>query len=442
MHSHCRSCSQRVSTSPCPDKFSKRRRWSLLDSEDALSWAKFVVIIVLAIIIIALSLQNPKDVLRSRLQFRSWYSQYVYQFSNFAQNNCTEPYSVYLYGTRQNISQPTISGAGKFTLFVQPMINCLLENSSEYLKYQLGSSQVMLGITPTIIALLGASSEELCLLALIGRRRLLGLLLATASPSIYTERAFKYQDPDKILTERQYHSHHGEDHVKPTMHSNLRWFFVSLEYIAVFCAIANIATLNWELGVKTINTVNPNTVFMPMLWSLVGVMAHCAGAVVFDMRARRLDKGIKPMPRSTLRSCFSMLTRQSPWPTILKTFTACKEMAVREVCWGTEGPKEKLYFDLIPESRCFTSMGWTLSVLVVFHMILGTLIMASTSFVGPKNALGIMARYILSVVICRIIVVYELAVLRVEYKNAAADVCQCTVRDSGTEDVEEVSQLS
>ena len=437
MHPHHKASTQRVSNIPSPDRVPKRSRSRLLDSEDALPVAKFVVILALAIMIVVLALMNPKDLLRSRRQFKTWYSQYVYQFNSFARNNCTEPYSVYLYGTRQNTSEQTLSGSGKFTLFVQPMINCLLENSSEYIKYQLSSSQVMLGITPTIIALLGASLEEVCLLALIGRRRLLGLLLAAASPSIYTERAFKYQDPDKILKERQYNSHHGADHVKPTMHSNLRWFFVLLEYIAVLCAIANIAILNWELGLKTINTVNPNTVLMPMLWSFLGVVAHLAGAVVFDMRARRLDKENTPMPRSTLGSSFTILKGQSPWSAILNMFKACKEMAIREICWGTEGPKEKLYFVLIPERRCFTTMAWFLSVFVVFHIILGTLILSSTAFVGPKNALGIMARYTLSVIICRIILVYELAVLRVEYKNAGADVSKSTDHYRGSKDDDE-----
>jgi hypothetical protein len=39
--------------------------------------------------------------------------------------------------------------------------------------------------------------------------------------------------------------------------------------------------------------------------------------------------------------------------------------------------------------------------------------------VRPRNALEVMARYILSVIICRVILVYELAILRVEYKNAS-----------------------
>lgn len=388
---------------------------------------KAVAVVSLGVVVVVLALLNPKDVLRSRGQFKHWYSQYSYQFKILSRDLCTQEYSVYLYGTRQNTEEVTLSGSGKYTLFIQPMINCLLENSSDYIKYQLGSSQVMLGITPTIIALLGASSEELCLLALIGRRRLLGLLLAASSPSIYTERAFKYQDPDKILKERQYgrpdshdyHDGHGDGyHVIPTMPHRWRWFFVSLEYVAASFALTNIATLNWQLGAKSVNSLSPNTVLMPMLWSLFGIITHLGGAVVFDMRARRLDKENEPAPRSTLGSSLQIIKIQGPCSAIVNIYNAVKKKTYHEFCWDSEGENQKLYFRLIPESRSFTLMAWFLSIIVIFHIIFGTLILSSTMFVGPKDALGIMARYILSVIICRIILVYELAVLRVEHRNA------------------------
>ena len=157
------------------------------------------------------------------------------------------------------------------------MIKCLLDNAGSYIQYQLSSSQVLLGITPTIIAVLGTSTEEVCFVALIGRRRLLGLLLAAASPSIYTERAFKYQNPDEILKERLIAQQVNSTKV------NRRWFFVLLEYVLVLAAITNVGTLNWQLGVRSVNTVNPNTVYMPMIWSVLGVITHVMGAVVFHM---------------------------------------------------------------------------------------------------------------------------------------------------------------
>jgi hypothetical protein len=43
--------------------------------------------------------------------------------------------------------------------------------------------------------------------------------------------------------------------------------------------------------------------------------------------------------------------------------------------------------------------------------------MPSVSLIGPRDALGVMARYVVSAVTCRVILVYVLAVVRVCYWN-------------------------
>lgn len=405
-----------------------RKNNPLLDSSDVLSAVKFLCVLGVAVAICALSLQNPGDFLRSRQQFSAWYNQYSYQFLIIAKDNCTDAYSTYLYGTRQNTTNPTLSGAGDFTLFIQPMIDCLLDNASEYIKYQLATSQVVLGITPTIICLLGATSEEVCLLALVGKRRLLGLLLSAASPSIYTERAFKYQDADEILKDL----HHN--HVKSTVIAQPRGLFVVLEYLAVLGAIANVGALNWELGTRSINTLSANTIYMPLIWSVFGILAHLMGAAVFDMRARKLDEAtMEPEPRPTFRSVFG-LNSQDHEPKTPSTNKNLVDVVYTELFWlpedkidhsttkplrssrGNKRPEKRIRFTLLADSRMFTFLAWLFSVIVIFHVIIGTLVLSSTNFVGPKDALVIMVRYILSVIVCRIILVYELAVLGMEYR--------------------------
>lgn len=403
----------------------------LLDSSDTVSAMNFLWILSLAVAACTLCIFNPYDILRSRLQFRTWYAQYSYQFNIIAVNNCSNAYSTYLYGTHENTTTPTLSGAGAFTMFIQPMIDCLLRNSSEYIKYQFASSQVLLGITPTIICLLGATSEELCFCALIGRRRLLGILLSAASPSIYTDRAFKYQDADQILKDLNY------NHVKTTIITKPRWLFVAMEYVAVLAAIANAATLNWELGLRSVNTLSANIVWMPLLWSALGIGAHLLGAVVFDMRTRRLyGTAMETRPRTTIRSSWKALGRL---PNIRSAVKDLAKIIHTDLFWlpeettqksnnptanhlttkDSEGPSKRIYFTLLSETRCFTFLAWLFSVVVIFHIVIGTIILSSTNFIGPRDALSVMARYILSVVVCRIILVYELAVLNMEYKPQA-----------------------
>jgi TRAP-type C4-dicarboxylate transport system permease small subunit len=67
--------------------------------------------------------------------------------------------------------------------------------------------------------------------------------------------------------------------------------------------------------------------------------------------------------------------------------------------------------------QLFVICAWFLSVVTVFHIILGSLILSSTNFIGPRHALGVMARYVISVVVCRVILVYELAIVRICYRN-------------------------
>lgn len=199
-----------------------------------------------------------------------------------------------------------------------------------------------------------------------------------------------------------------------------RWFFVLLEYFAVIGAIANVAYVNWQLGMQSVNLVNANTIFMPTLWCLLGVIAHLAGAVVFKMGVQQRDKDGQWIPRSTVTTIFRAITRPKKWPTTPKMYLSFKTAVQVEFEMRSEGSEERLQYGITPESRCFTLLAWFLSVFIIFHIILGTYILASTNFFGPKDALGVLARYVLSVIICRIVVVYELAVERVDATFEAA----------------------
>lgn len=385
---------------------------------------KIVLLIIISVIICVLAILSPNDVLRSKRQFKEWYPQFKIAFNQSARNVCTKEYQIYLYGTRENITVENTTGGGNITVFVQPMINCMLSNSSEYIKYALGSSQVMLGLTPTILALLGAGSEEVCLLGLIGRRRFLAIFLAAASPSIYTSRAFEYRNPGEIISSRL-----DLKHVNTSLHPWYRRCIIIIEYIFLGFALANIAELSYELGIRSVNGVNPNTIFMPMLWSILAIPAHLGGAVVFNLKARRVDSPDEPPPQPVDRSRILTIPLAEHWGAIKKFWTDLGSNSRRWVSWfwnsirrelyfhPEQGPSNMIFVQSFKETKLFIALAWLLSVLIIFHIILGTLILSSTSFIGPRDALGVMARYIVSVVICRVIVVYELAVVRVQYKN-------------------------
>ena len=64
------------------------------------------------------------------------------------------------------------------------------------------------------------------------------------------------------------------------------------------------------------------------------------------------------------------------------------------------------------ESKTFLVTVWLESTFTILHVVFGTLVFSGTLFVGTKDALGIVGRYIAGVAVCRIILMYELAGLR------------------------------
>jgi hypothetical protein len=102
-----------------------------------------------------------------------------------------------------------IGGGDRYSALTQPVVNCILTHTSNYVKNGIASAQVLLGIMSTVLAFLGASTEEMSMLANIARRPLLALLLSAASPSVYFSRAFEYHSPSEILAVHDLRMRHG-----------------------------------------------------------------------------------------------------------------------------------------------------------------------------------------------------------------------------------------
>jgi hypothetical protein len=372
---------------------------------------------------VIVAITNPSDSMRSRAQFQHWYPQFETVLSSLVDTTCHENYTYYLTGNRSDANQTVINYYGRSTAFVEPLISCILQNSSQYMQYALNTSQVMLGLTPTIISILGASSEEMCLLALVGRRRFLALLLSAASPSIYTSRAFEYRNLAVIL-----HEEPGRNHVRSTLHRKHRRIIIILEYFFAGAALSNVATISWQLGLRTINNINPNVRYIPTLWSVAAIPLHFLGLVIFGLRLRRIDSP----HRTVLESKNSLVFRDFKISQIatqsiefVRTLLPRIWSSVQREFWmhPEQGPDEKIHVQWFKESRLFLASAYLLSIFIIFHIILGTLVLASTNFIGPADAIGIMARYIVSVIICRVILMYELAVVKECYNsNGSLDV--------------------
>lgn len=236
----------------------------------------FIVVLLALVVTCAATLASD----RNRQQFQRWYPQFGYVFDRILHTQCDKEFDSYLYGVDSNTTIQWDTGADDHTRYTQPVINCLLDNTSQYILYQLSSSQVILGLTPTILAILGASSDETALLVVIGKRPILSFMLALASPSVFTSRAFDYRNPREILKDRN-------GRYRVTVHSRWRRIIIIAEYIFGFAALANLATINRDLGTKTVSTIATELNFLPAIWSLLGIGVRGVGVILLRMWARR-----------------------------------------------------------------------------------------------------------------------------------------------------------
>ena len=120
------------------------------------------------------------------------------------------------------------------------------------------SAQVLLGVTPTILAVLGASASELSMVSVVAQRPFLSLLLALGSPSVFVSRAFELGDPAELLRDRK--GRLRPDHLRSPARRRL---VAAAQYVAAAGAVANVAELDWELGIKTVCTFWPDNVIGP-----------------------------------------------------------------------------------------------------------------------------------------------------------------------------------
>ena len=83
--------------------------------------------LVLGAGLIFLCLPNARASLRYYDQFSSWYPEYGFIFQNLLEQNCSQEYHTYLYGTEDDTPVPWNDGAGEYTMYVEPVVQCLLE---------------------------------------------------------------------------------------------------------------------------------------------------------------------------------------------------------------------------------------------------------------------------------------------------------------------------
>ncbi|KPM39837.1 hypothetical protein AK830_g6717 [Neonectria ditissima] len=359
----------------------------------------------------------------STRQFREWYPQFGSIFKNILHTNCSKEYERYLTGVKNHSEIDYQGGGGIYTALTQPVINCILNDTSEYLKGCMTGSQVLLGIMPTVLALLGPSHNEIALLANVGRRPLLAFGLALSSPSTYFSRAFDYSDPKDILS---HHKNRSEQRCPQRRGWQLLIAFI--EYALTAGACFNVVHNSIQVGTMSITSVMSDFDFFAIMWLFIGVMIHAFSCFVLRLRLqgwrdpeslckeraeeyeeREASRQTQRRPEGLIQSGVELL--EPVWLWFINTWPRLQEISCREF-FSCAAKQYDVRIVTFKETRTFLVAAWWESTLTILHVVFGTLIFSGVTFFGTKDALYIVGRYMVSVSLCRIILMYELAGLR------------------------------
>ena len=330
------------------------------------------------------------------------------------QKNCSSQFHAYVTSNTTAIlaaaqeGHPDINTGS--SILTGPLVDCLLDALSESIKANMASAAVLLGLAPTVLAIIGSSTAETALLSVVAGRPLLALCVAAGSPAVAPLGLFHYPDPVETLLRRPVIA-------LPTLplpsflRSHLRAAITTLEYEVALATIANVVDIGYSLGVRAVVNFASETTFLPLSWSLLAVPIHIWGSLALW----RLVKAPHPNLGANQESA-------EGWrPFLLRTLCRLpyllRQWAEREFMpsgWKSPASLPSIErAELRPTS--FLLFSWSTEVGTVLRIFFGTIVFSSVLFIVVTDAAGVAFRYLVSVVCCRAIVACEIAGLRRSY---------------------------
>lgn len=307
-------------------------------------------------------------------------------------------------------------------LTIQQVYDCLSEGLLPNEASNFQSAEVLLGLAPTLLSTLAPSLGEISLVST--RRRFLALLLAVANPSIYVSRLLVYNDPREYLK----HSHSTTSFTDALLNLTGRAAAAVslLQYVLAAGAVVNVVQLSWRLGSRTVIAWKCNTSYLPFVWTIMPLAVHLVAAVGWHMST--------PVRRIYHGSCTANHTAESPNPR-----SRFQQLCAQEFYLPSQF--EHLDFFTPTANTQHLVVGWDklaifLNELAGFgsflHLLFGTTVFSSLMFIGVLDAFQVIARYVASGLVCRIIVNWELAAMRAAEPQKAQQTRETPLPDDGT----------
>lgn len=315
----------------------------------------------------------------------SFFPKYEYPLNQTVHNNCSVQYAAYLEGDHNFSAIPP-----ELTIWVSNssydpyslLINCILKAMPELYKSNMASAQVLLGLTPSILASVGPSVYETAPLIASGRRPLLALLLVVGSPAVVADPSFSFRQQLEDLRDPY-------KWTSPTSLQRPGIVIILTEFLVALASIANIGHLSYEIATKSTFSFNTHEAYFQTLWIVMNLASHLLSAIVYRTAVyiQRTDRN----------------PHTKPWWLIIRWL---------RLHFSLENENGSVHMHLRPSSFSNILFSWFTTILSACNLIFGSLIFSSLLFISVRDAVIIAFRYFASAVLCRILVKYELSIFR------------------------------
>jgi hypothetical protein len=324
--------------------------------------------------------------------------------------------------------------------------DCILDGIPGTLESNYASAQVVLGLIPAVMLLIGPSIAEVAVIST--RRPLSAVLVALGCPTTYLGRVFRRVDVrepldfkdrsvvgtklGKYLTKKYSGSAAASDTSDTTQtpkHQAIGHAVDLAMYAIAFLAIANGVQISVYTDLRTISGWRCGALFMPMVWFLMSVVERGWGMIaarVQSWSARNLASAhTGTEPQSTPQSNSKLYNMRL---LLLRLQSLFRSNFYKQL----SGAEPTLWSEFL---------FWIAQASALVHMIFDIFELSSLVFISALESVQVFARFALSIVLCQIVVQDELAIIRAEFKyqpsTRSTDVAS-TRRDNHTGSSEQV----
>ncbi|KAK8869160.1 hypothetical protein PGQ11_007738 [Apiospora arundinis] len=307
------------------------------------------------------------------------------QFSNTSFVECNKTLAEYQQRYDEHLSWRAIANA------CNRHQNCILTNTDENGKAYSGSAALLIGLTPMLLSSIGPTISELGLLSL--NRPILTLLLVAGTAAIYPSRVLSYSEnsPSELLARPPIIN----KAIVTTLQGNhrLRLLISALQYLMVMAAVVNVSLAAWELGKGTVSSFQCQVSYLPLLWTLLPLAVYLSAAIA-----------------SRLAETTSARTEEQGSPTVGSRSGRLLHWLTRELKPGAT--QATIRRTLLRERLSVAIWLGVASALAFVHSIFGIFVFSSLLFGMIVDALVLLLRFVASVFICRLVIIFEISCMR------------------------------